>query len=119
MTTIPAPIFTAVAYLAQQVGPDGKVTTAPPWMQMAPLLLMFVVFYFLLIRPQQKRAKEIQQKVDSIETGDEVVTASGIVGVVTNRKEKTLVIRTADTKIEVLKSAVQDVVKPKSGEKSA
>ena len=98
-----------------QPGPDGKVPTAPAWTSMMPIILMFVVFYFLLIRPQQKRAKELAQKVNSLETGDEVITSGGIVGVVTNRKDKTLIIRTGDNvKIEVLKSAVQEVVKPKA-----
>ncbi len=49
-------------------------------MQLAPLILIFVVFYFLLIRPQQKRAKEQKAMLGALQKGDEVVTAGGIVG---------------------------------------
>jgi preprotein translocase subunit YajC len=92
-------------------GASGQ-TQAPAWASMVPLVLMFVIFYFLLIRPQQKRAKEHQKMVDAIDTGDEVVTAGGILGTVTNRKEKTLIVKIAENvKIEVLKSAVQTVKK--------
>ncbi len=91
----------------------GTVSTAPTWTSFMPIVLMFLMMYLLLIRPQQKRAKEHEQLVNSIDTGDEVVTAGGILGTVTNRKEKTLVIKVADNvRIEVLKSAIQTVKKP-------
>ncbi len=50
------------------------------WMQMLPLVLIFVVFYFLLIRPQTKKAKEHREMVSKLQNGDEVVTAGGILG---------------------------------------
>ena len=50
------------------------------WMQMLPLVLIFVVFYFLLIRPQTKKAKEHREMVGKLATGDEVVTSGGILG---------------------------------------
>lgn len=90
----------------------GTQPTAPGWTSFVPILLMIVVFYFLLIRPQQKKAKDHQKMLESIDTGDEVITAGGIVGVVANRKDKTLVIKVAENvKIEVLKSAIQTVRK--------
>ena len=54
-----------------------------PIMQFLPLILMFVVLYFLMIRPQMKRAKEHKALVEGLQRGDEIVTASGIVGRVT------------------------------------
>lgn len=54
---------------------------------LAPLILIFVIFYFLLIRPQQKRAKEHRAMVDTLSRGDRIVTAGGILGKVTKVKE--------------------------------
>src|ERR1043165_6117563 len=71
--------------------------------------IMGVMFYLLLIRPQQKRAKDQTRLLDSLKSGDKVVTSSGIVGVVVAVKDRTVSIRSADTKLEVLKSAVTDI----------
>ena len=80
---------------------------------MAPLVFIFVIFYFLLIRPQQKKAKEHAKLVESIKTGDEVVTNAGIHGVVANVKDKTLIIKIADNvKVEFDRAAVAAVLKP-------
>ena len=58
-----------------------------PWLSLLPLVVIFVVFYFLLIRPQQKRQKEHQDMVSKLSAGDEVVTAGGVVGKVTEVKD--------------------------------
>jgi len=63
---------------AQAAAPQGNV-----WVSMLPLVLIFVVFYFLLIRPQTKRAKEHREMVGRLASGDEVVTSGGILGRVT------------------------------------
>ena len=90
----------------------GTQPTAPGWTSFVPILLMIVVFYFILIRPQQKRAKDHQKLIDSIDTGDEVITVGGLIGVVANRKEKTIILKVAENvKVEVLKSAIQTVKK--------
>lgn len=75
-----------------------------------PLVLMFVVMYFLLIRPQKKREKEAQNMRNNIQVGDEVVTAGGIVGTVVNIKEDTITIETASerSKIRIKRWAVQN-----------
>lgn len=73
--------------------------------------LMVVIFYFMLIRPQQRREKERRAMIDSIKTGDRVLFSGGIVGMVANVKEKTFVIKVADgVKIEVLRTAVSRVL---------
>ena len=88
---------------------------APFYMQMFPFILMIVVFYFILIRPQQKKAKQHQELLKQIKSGDKVVTSSGIIGTVITVKEKSVSIRSADTKLEVLKSAISEVTE-RSGE---
>ena len=72
--------------------------------------LMVVMMYFILIRPQQKRAKELAKLVDSIKAGDKVVTASGIVGIVITVKDKFVTLRSADSKFEVTKSSVAEIL---------
>ncbi len=87
------------------------------WTNLVPLVLMVVVFYFLLIRPQQKKAKDHATLLKTLRSGDKVVTNGGVVGVVVTVKEKTVSIRSADTKLEVLKSAVAEITE-RSGETS-
>ena len=76
-----------------------------------PMLCMIVIFYFLLIRPQQKKQKELVSLIASIKTGDKVVTSGGIHGIVSNVKDgNTLSLKIADNvKIEVDKSAIASV----------
>ncbi len=93
----------------QVVVAQGQQTTAPPWVQLAPFALLIVVFYFAFIRPQQKKAKDHDHLMKSLRVGDKILTSSGIVGVVVGLKEKSLSIRSADTKLEILKSAVSDI----------
>jgi len=86
----------------------------PEWVQMAssllPIVLIFVVFYFMLIRPQQRKQKEMKQMLDNLKSGDKIVTSGGILGTVTNVKEKTVVVRIADNvKVEMLRSAIQAI----------
>ncbi|MCI8442699.1 MAG: preprotein translocase subunit YajC [Provencibacterium sp.] len=77
--------------------------------QLLPLVLVFVVFYFMLIRPQKKRDKEIQKMRSNLEVGDEVVTSGGIIGRVVSLKEDTLVIETGSdrSKLRIARWAVQ------------
>jgi len=80
-------------------------------MTFIPIIAFGVIFYFLLIRPQQTRQKELQNLVSSIKTGDKVVTSSGIHGLVSNVKDgPTLILKIADNvKIEIDKSAIASV----------
>ena len=66
------------------------------WMQMLPLVLIFVVFYFLLIRPQTKKAKEHREMVGKLGKGDEVVTSGGILGRVTEVGDPFVTLEIAD-----------------------
>jgi len=97
--------------------PPGQTGNAPWYIQFFPLLLMVFVFYFVFIRPQQKKAKEHSTMMKAIRSGDKIVTSSGIVGIVVAVKDKTVSIRSADTKLEILKSAVTEITE-RSGEPS-
>ena len=83
-----------------------------------PLILMFVVMYFLMIRPQQKRAKEAKTMMDALTKGDEVITAGGILGKVTKVSDTYLTIEiAANTEIVVQKHSVTTLL-PKGTLKS-
>ena len=72
-----------------------------------PIIAMFAIFYFLLIRPQQKRQKEHQQLVASLQVNDPVVTAGGIMGTILKVKDNSVILKTIDnTKFEILKSHI-------------
>lgn len=83
-----------------------------PLASFIPIILIFIIMYFLLFRPQMRRQKEQQRLVSALKTGDRVVTASGIHGMITNVKDTTVTVKVADNvKIEMEKSAVTNVVK--------
>lgn len=91
--------------------PPGHESTAPPWTGLMPLVILMVLM-FLIFRSSSKKQKDHERMINAIDTGDEVVTSGGILGTVTNRKDKTVVIKIADNvKIEVLRSAIQSVTK--------
>jgi preprotein translocase subunit YajC len=72
---------------------------------------MIVIFYFILIRPQSKKAKDHANMLKAIRRGDEVVTSGGIIGEVINVRDKSLVVRSLDAKFEVNKAAITDILK--------
>ncbi|MGH6996106.1 MAG: preprotein translocase subunit YajC [Stellaceae bacterium] len=80
-------------------------------MQMAPLALIFVVFYFFLIRPQQKKAKETKSMLEAIRRGDRVVTGGGIIGTVAKVNNDEVLIDIADnTRVRVVRSTIVNVL---------
>ncbi len=94
-------------------------STGSAWMQMLPLVLIFVVFYFLLIRPQTKRAKEHREMVAKLSVGDEVVTNGGLLGRVTEVGESFIALEVADkVQVKVQKFQVSQLM-PKGTAKSA
>jgi preprotein translocase subunit YajC len=77
-----------------------------------PFILIFVIMYFVLLRPQMRRQKDQQRLVSTLKTGDRVVTNAGIHGLISNVKDTTVIVKVADNvKIEMEKSAVTTVVK--------
>jgi preprotein translocase subunit YajC len=89
----------------------------PAWTSVVPLVLLVVVFYFVLIRPQQKKAKQQAELLKSVHPGDKVLTSGGILGVVVTVKDKSVSIRSADSKMEIAKSAITEITE-RSGESS-
>ena len=86
--------------------------TSSPLNTLVPLLCVFAIIYFLMIRPQSQRQKQHDALVKAVKTGDKVITSSGIHGMVTNVKETTLIVKIADNvKVELEKSSVGSVVK--------
>lgn len=80
-------------------------------MALMPIILMFVIFYFLLIRPQQKRQKQVREMQDSLQKGDKVVTIGGLHGIIHAIDEGTVVIQSADgTKLTYDRSAIRETV---------
>ncbi len=75
-----------------------------------PIILMFVVLYFLMIRPQMKRAKEHKTMLESLKKGDEVITAGGLVGRVTKVGESYVTLEVAGVEMPIQKSAVQTLL---------
>ena len=77
-----------------------------------PLIFIFIIMYFVMIRPQKKRQEQQQKLIAGLKTGDRVVTNAGIHGLIANVKESTVLVKVADNvKIEIDKSAVTNVVK--------
>ena len=78
--------------------------------QLLPLFLIIGVFYLLLIRPQQRRQRQLQETIASLKIGDKVVTNGGIIGVITTVRDSSFTIRTADkTILEIARSAIADI----------
>ena len=89
--------------------PQPGQPQAPFWTSLVMPALLIVIFYFALIRPQQQKAKQHAALLKAVRAGDRITTTSGIVGVVLSVKEKTLSIRSADSKFEITKSAVAEI----------
>ncbi len=98
-------ISPAYAQAAGGAAPGADLTT------LLPLVLIFVVFYFLLIRPQQKRAKEHRAMIEAVRRGDKIVTAGGIVGKITKVKDDRVEVEIAEgVRVDVMKSTIADVL---------
>jgi preprotein translocase subunit YajC len=95
--------MTGVAWAADAAAPSGMASLA----QFVPLILIFVVFYFLLIRPQQKKAKEHQNYLANLKKGDKVITGGGIHGQIAGLTDKVVTLEIAENvRIKVSRSAI-------------
>lgn len=104
-------VLLAEAQPATQPDPKAQMFTT-----VGMMVLMGVMFYFVLIRPQSKRSKEQANLLKALKKGDKVTTSSGIVGVVVALNDRIVTLRSgADTKLEVLKSAVTEITERAGG----
>ena len=100
-------MFIENLYAAGGSAPGGPAAIA----QFVPLILIFVVFYFLLIRPQQKKAKQHREMLQALKKGDEVITAGGLYGKIVGVTDEFLTLEIADNiKIKVARSFVSTKV---------
>ena len=101
-----------VSILAQEAAPQAQ---GGGYQMLIFIVLMFAAMYFLMIAPQRKRQKQHQQMIKELKSGDRVVSIGGIIGTITNVKEKTFIVKLCDnTKVEFLKSAISDKVADES-----
>ena len=101
--------FSQLPLLQAAANPGGQMMT-----MLVTFGLIIFIFYFLVIRPQNKKQKEAKRMIEALKKGDRVVTIGGIRGQVTSVKEQTVTVKIdTDTKIEVNKSAVSSVLEKK------
>jgi preprotein translocase subunit YajC len=97
-------------FLAQATPAAGGPPQQNPIIAFLPMVLLVIVFYFFLMRPQQKRAKEQAKLLQNLKSGDRVGTSSGIIGTVISVKDTSVTLRSADSKLEIAKSAVTEIL---------
>ena len=97
-------MWDSVAWAQGTAGRTGAVCGP---LSLVPFVLIFVIFYFMLILPQQKRQKQLKTMMETLKKGDKVVTASGIWGTITNLGKDTVTLQIADTtKIKIQKEHI-------------
>ena len=108
-------LFESVAYAmgTPQAGADPASGT-DMLVQFVPLILMFVIFYFLLIRPQQKRAKAHKQMLSELKRGDHVITSSGLLGRILEISDEEALIECGEAKLRISRGAIGGVIDPKA-----
>lgn len=118
-----APAQTAPSSPASQGAPAAQTSTTqgtpatqpgqPQGLFTSPIIffvLLAVIMYFLMIRPQQQRQKQLTNLLASLKSGDKVVTSGGIVGIAITVKDKTVTLRSGDAKMEVTKSSITEIL---------
>lgn len=79
-----------------QAAAGGAPESSPMWSFVVPMLFMVVIFYFLLIRPQQKKAKEHKALLDNLKNGDRIITSGGIIGTIVSIDDQMVNVEIAD-----------------------
>ena len=101
------------SFLIATAAPGAPSAGTAFFVQMLPLLLIFVVFYFLLIRPQNRKMKAHRAQIDAVKKGDKVVTGGGLIGKVTRVDEHEVEIELAQgVKVKAVKSTLTTVLDP-------
>jgi preprotein translocase subunit YajC len=96
-----------IATAQAQAAAATSLTTADTIKQFVPFVLVFIVFYFLMIRPQKKRLEEEQKLITQLTKGDEIYTKSGVIGVITGLTEKIVTIEISEgVKMKVIRSQI-------------
>jgi preprotein translocase subunit YajC len=104
-------MMTPYTTIAMAPPPGGPAEQQSPLYFPMMMVLMFAIIYFVMYRPQRQREKQRQEMLKQVKSGDRVLFGGGIIGSVTNVKEKTIVVKVADkVKLEVLRGAVTQVL---------
>lgn len=107
-------LFTNLPLLMAPTGAAGDTASMTP--TLVTFGLVFLIFYFLIIRPQNKRQKETKQMLSALKKGDKIVTIGGIRGTITSVKEDFVVVKVDDnTKIQFSRSAISSIVTASAG----
>lgn len=108
-------LFESLAF-AMGAAPQGGGQAGPADMlvQFVPLILMFAIFWFLLIRPQQKRAKEHKKMLEELKRGDHVVTSAGLIGRILELDNESMLLECGESKLRVSRGAVGGLYDPKA-----
>ena len=99
------------AYAAQGGAPEGQM-----WTFVVPMVIMVAIFYFLLIRPQQRKAKEHRQLLENLKRGDRVLTNGGLIGTIINIEDPLVILEVADkVRVEVGRPYIAGFAPKKGG----
>ena len=105
------PCFSALlAFGAPPAGSQPGAQQNPLSSLLLPIVCFGLIFYFLMFRPQQQRAKQQAKMLAAMKAGDKVITSAGIVGTVITVRDKTVTIRSSDAKFEVTKASITEIV---------
>ena len=108
---MPLAIINGMLAPSAPTAPGTKPDPKAQMLQMVgTLVFMGLAMYLLMFRPQQKKAREHAELLKTVKSGDKVVTNSGILGVIITVKDKSVSLRSADTKLEVLKSSIVEIL---------
>lgn len=107
-------MFWTTAAYAMSAAPQGEGGAVGGLASLAPLILMFVIFYFLLIRPQQKRAKEHKRMLSELKRGDKVITAGGIYGRIVDLDENVVTLDLGNTTVTIGRGFISSLTSPKA-----
>lgn len=113
---------TQIASVSTESLPEAPGKIESSWTSFVPMVLIFVVFYFFLIRPQEKKRKEHENLITSVKKGEEILTSGGIIGKVVkvSDSEPTIMVEIADNMIvKISKSAVSDILSRKTAPATA
>lgn len=106
-------MFESIAYAQTAAGAGVGGEGGNYFLLLIQVALIFMVFYFLLIRPQQKKAQSLKQMLEALKKGDKVVTAGGVIGTVTAMAQDTVTLQVADNvKIKVTRESISGIRKP-------
>jgi preprotein translocase subunit YajC len=104
-------MISMMGFLAMAAPQGGSASPGGAMGMFVPMAIIFGIFYFMLIRPQQRKEKERRKMIDAIKTGDRILFSGGILGTVTNVKDNVLMVKIADNvKVEVVRGAVSQVL---------